>query len=250
MLPSNDDFDRLPIPFRAVATDLITGKPYIFSRGQMAEALRASMGIPMVFTPVAKDNMLLVDGGLSDNIPADVVRGMGAGIVIAIDATEPLLQKKEIQSLVDVMDQSISLLMKVKAEQSRSLADITLTPDLEGFYNNDFTRIPAITERGEKEGVNRLEGLRKLVAGVPRRPQASPPGSAGQPVIDSISFEGAKNVDPRQLKKEVESAPGKDVEPDQVRGDLRRLYATRLFDSVDCRLDKVAKDRYHLVYEL
>jgi NTE family protein len=250
MLPSNDDFDRLPIPFRAVATDLITGKPYIFSHGQMAAALRASMGIPMVFTPVAKDNMLLVDGGLSDNIPADVVRGMGADIVIAIDATEPLLQKKEIQSLVDVLDQSISLLMKSNAERSRPLADITLTPDLKGFYSNDFTRIPEIIDRGEKEGANRIEGLRKLLAGVPRRPKASPPVPEGKPVIDSVSFEGTKKVDPRQLKKEVQCAAGKEVDPDAVRGDLRRLYATRLFNSVDCRLDKVAKDRYNLVYEL
>jgi NTE family protein len=250
MLPSNDDFDRLPIRFRAVATDLITGKPYIFSRGQMAEALRASMGIPMVFTPMAKDNMLLVDGGLSDNLPADVARGMGAEIVIAVDATAPLLQKKQIQSFVDVMDQSISLLMKINAERTRAQADMTLTPDLEGLYNNDFTRIPEIVERGEKEGVNRIEGLRTLLAGVPRRPHSPPPAAQGPPMIDSVSFEGAPKVDPRQLKKEVRSTPGTQVKPSEVRGDLRRLYATRLFSSVDCRLDRVTRDRYHLVYEL
>jgi NTE family protein len=249
MLPANGDFDRLPIRFRAVATDLITGQPYVFRGGQMSEAVRASMGIPMIFTPVEKDGMLLVDGGLADNIPSDVVRGMGADIVIAVDATAPLYGKKEIQSFVNVMDQSISLLMKLNSERSAARADLTLTPDLEGLYNNDFTRITEITERGEKEGTARLEALRKLLAGVPRRPRAPQPAAAGTPVIDSVGFEGSKKVDPRQLMKEVRSTPGTEVEPEEVRGDLRRLYATRLFNSVDCRLDEVSKDRYHLVYK-
>jgi len=73
ILDAGFDFDRLRIPFRAVATDLLTGKPYVFRRGPMAEALRASIAIPMMFTPVEKENMLLVDGGLANNLPVDIV---------------------------------------------------------------------------------------------------------------------------------------------------------------------------------
>ncbi len=250
MLHSGNDFDRLPIPFRAVATDLLTGKPYVFSRGRMTEALRASLGFPMLFTPVAKDDMLLVDGGLSDNLPSDIARLMGADIVIAVDATAPLLKKKEIQSFVDVMDQSISLIMKTNAERSRALADIALTPDLEGFYYNDFARIPEIAGRGQKEAEKRIEELGKLLAGVPRRARPMPPGPEGKPIIDSVSFEGTKNVDPRQLNKEIESTPGKEAEPAVLLGDLKRLYGTRLFESVDCSLDETGKDRYHITYHL
>ncbi len=250
MLPAGNDFDRLTIPFRAVATDLLTGKPYVFSHGPMTEALRASMGVPMVFTPIAKDNMLLVDGGLSDNIPVDVARAMGADIVIAVDATAPLLKKNEITSVLDVMDQSISLLMKANALHSRVLADIVLTPDLEGFYYNDFTRIPEIIKRGREEGEKRLAELRTMLAGVPRRPAPAPPVLTGTPVIDSVSFEGMKKVNPRQLRHDVKSSPGKAVNSSALFSDLKRLYATQLFDSVDCSLDPVAQDRYRLVYHL
>jgi len=85
MLAAQYDFDKLPIPFRAVATNLIDGKAYIFQRGRMSEALRASIAIPMLFTPVEKDGMLLADGGLLNNLPTNIVRNMGADIVIAVN---------------------------------------------------------------------------------------------------------------------------------------------------------------------
>jgi len=250
MLPAENDFDRLSIPFRAVATDLLTGKPYVFSRGSMTKALRASMGIPMVFTPVAKDDMLLVDGGLSDNLPVDIARSMGADIVIAVDATAPLLKKQEITSVLDVVDQSISLLMKGNAEHSRATASIILTPDLEGYFYNDFAHIAEIIKRGQQEGERSLEELRKLLAGTPRRQWPAPPAIKGTPRIDSVSFEGTNRVDPRQLKRSIKSAPGNEVISNVVSGDLKRLYATRLFDSVDSSIDKVDRDRYHLTYHL
>jgi NTE family protein len=230
MLPAGNDFDRLPSPFRAVAADLLTGKPCVFSRGRMTEALRASMGIPMLFTPLAKDDMMLVDGGLSDNLPADSARAMGADILIAVDATAPLLKKKEIQSFVDVMDQSISLLMRSKAERSRSLADITLVPELEGFYYNDFTSIPEIIARGQEAGEKSLPELDKLLSGVPRKPRQAQAAPEVKPAIEAVAFEGTRKVDPRQLKKDVKSAAGKEARPDLLLGDLRRLYAMRLFD--------------------
>lgn len=249
-LPANGDFDRLPIPFRAVATDLLNGKPYVFSKGRMTEALRASMGVPMLFTPVHKDGMLLVDGGLSDNLPVDVARAMGADFVIAVDATAPLLKEGEIQSFVDVVDQSLSLLMKRNAEQSRGLADVTLAPDLDGTFYNDFSRIPEIIRRGEQEGEKRLGDLNKLLAGIPRRARPVPKAAVEKVLVDSVGFEGAKRIDSRQLKRTVQSAPGKQVSGASLRGDLRRLYATHLFDSVEAGLEKSDRDRYHLTYRL
>jgi NTE family protein len=250
MLPTADDFDRLPIPFRAVATDLLSGKPHVFSRGRMTRALRASMGVPMLFTPVEEGNMLLVDGGLSENLPADVARAMGADIVIAVDATAPLLRQNEIQSLVDVMDQSISLLMKGTTDRNRALADAIITPELEGYYYNDFSRIPEIIAQGQKEAERKIAELEKLLIGVPRRARPTPPAPEGKAIIDAVTFEGMKRVNPQQLVKEVHSTPGKELSPSVLLDDLRRLYGTRLFDSVDCSLTGTGKDRYHLVYHL
>ena len=144
MLSAQYDFDKLPIQFRAVATNLLDGKPYVFSKGSMSEALRASMAIPLLFTPLEKDGALLVDGGLVDNLPTDVARDLGATVVIAVDATSPLLRKDEINSFIEVVDQSISLQMERNEQESRKLASIVLQPRLEEFSNTDYDRFAEI----------------------------------------------------------------------------------------------------------
>ena len=156
LLQAEYDFDKLPIPFRAVATNLIDGKAYIFRKGSMTEALRASMSIPLLFTPLEKDGMLLADGGLVDNLPVDVARSMGADIVIAVDVTSPLLSIDKLRSFVNVMDQSIGLQMEQNVEKSRKLATILLKPDLEKYTNSDYEKFSAIVKQGEEEAKKRL----------------------------------------------------------------------------------------------
>jgi len=186
MVAAEYDFDKLPIPFRAVATDLVSGEEFVFKQGRMTEALRASIAVPFLFTPVDKDEMLLVDGGLVNNLPTDIARDMGADIVIAVDVTSPLLKKEQIRSVVEVLDQSISLLMMESVEKNRKLADIVLFPDLDGLANTDYQQMAAIMARGTEEAER----------------------------------------------------------------DFRRLYATRLFDSIDAELHPVGQNRYQLNYLL
>ena len=101
-----DDFDKLPIPYRAVATDIESGEAYVFDGGTMVTAMRASMSIPGLLAPVEYDGRLLVDGGVANNVPVDVARDMGADRVITIDIGTPLKDRDEINSLVSVADQS------------------------------------------------------------------------------------------------------------------------------------------------
>ncbi|MEL7450865.1 MAG: patatin-like phospholipase family protein, partial [Pseudomonadota bacterium] len=98
-------FDELPIPFRAVATDIVTGKPAVLSTGSLAMAIRASLSIPAIFTPAEIDGALLVDGGVSNNMPVDVVRAMGADIVIAVDISTALLTREKLTSVVAITEQ-------------------------------------------------------------------------------------------------------------------------------------------------
>src|SRR6476659_1019133 len=119
-----DDFDRLPIPFRAVATDLNSGEAVVLGRGSLPMAMRASMSIPGVFQPAEVDGRVLVDGGLADQVPIDVVRAMGADIVIAVDVGTPLAALDRDAGLLDVVGQISGLLTVGSARRQID----TLTP--------------------------------------------------------------------------------------------------------------------------
>ncbi len=244
------DFDRLPIPFRAVATNLIDGKAYIFKQGSMTEALRASIAIPMLFTPLDKDGMLLVDGGLVDNLPTDIARDMGADIVIASDTTSPLLTKSEIRTFVDVLDQSLSLLMVQNTIRNRRLADLIITPDLKNYSYSNYTQIRQIEERGEEEAEKRLVEVKKLVAGLPSRPHPPWIPTGEKEIIVSVSFQGLEYVKASQLRGDVKSKSGEPVNPQKLSDDLGRLYATQLFENVDYDLEPAGTNRYNVVFRV
>lgn len=251
MLAARYDFDKLPIPFRTVATDLITGNAYIFRDGPMTEALRASVAIPMLFTPVEKGDMLLVDGGLVNNLPTDIARSMGADFVIAVDVTSPLLKKKDIRTFIDVMDQSLSLMMRQSAAGHSKLADVIIRPELDEFTYSDYIRVGEILKRGEREAQRRvadLKGLSGSVAARAPRQDSAPPSSA--PIVTAISFSGLHNVPARQLRNDIRTKTGEKLVPEELARDLSRLYATRLFDRVDCSLEPAGDNEYRLNYIL
>jgi NTE family protein len=215
----------------------------------MTEALRASMAVPLLFTPLEKDGMLLVDGGLANNLPTDIARDLGADIVIAVDATSPLLTKDEIRNFVDVVDQSISLQMARNVSENRKLASIVLQPKLEKLTYNDYDKIPDIVSRGEEEANRAIGQLRALVADVPQRSRPAPvPQPGAMPVIESISFRGLKKIKAEQLAADVHLHPGEEIDPAAIEADVGRIYATRLFDSVACSLSPVGENRYQLAY--
>jgi NTE family protein len=247
MLRVGYDFDKLPIQFRAVSTNLIDGKAFVFKQGSMTEALRASMAIPMFFTPYEKDGMLLADGGLVDNLPVAIARSMGTDIIIAVNATSPLSTKEDIRTFIDVVDQSISLQMERNVQESLKLATLVLKPGLDRFTSIDYDKLPQIIKRGEEEADSHLEQLKALVAGIPLRPRSSLPGAAA-PIIDSISFQGLRQVKSAQLEVNLRVRPGASADPSAISADVKRLYATRLFDSVGYNLEPLGENRYHLVY--
>jgi NTE family protein len=249
MLQAQYDFDKLPIPFRAVATNLIDGKAYIFKQGSLTEAMRASMAVPLFFTPVEKDGMLLADGGLADNLPVDVARAMGADIIIAVDATSPLLTKDKIRTFINVIDQSISLQMDRNVQENKKLASIVLQPDLQNYTFNDYEKISGIVKQGEKEARKHLDEIKALVVGIPAHPHPKLP-EIPTPVIDSVSFKGLKQIRASQLKPGVRIRPGDKVNLSEIAADVDRIYATRLFESVTYSLEPVGENRDRLVFNV
>ena len=134
------DFNDMPIPFACVATDLITGKEVVLREGNMPAAMRASMAIPGVFAPVPWNKYLLVDGGLVNNFPADVLREMGADIIIGVEVTnESKVSAEDLKSLPQVMSRLLINSTSAKRKENRELCDVRIVPDISGFGMLSFT---------------------------------------------------------------------------------------------------------------
>lgn len=148
------DFDRLPVPFRAIASDIVTGAQVVLDGSQLslAESIRASIAIPLVFTPVEAGDLLLVDGGLVNNLPVDVVRAMGADVVIAVNVSTPLRGKEELDTMVAIMDQSVSLQIARATESQLAGADIVITPQLGALSAADFKQAATLIARAAAGG--------------------------------------------------------------------------------------------------
>ncbi len=142
------DFDQLPIPFRCVATDLVSGDSVVFSKGSLPTAMRATMSLPGVFTPVKLDRMVLVDGGVLENIPVDAVRDMGAEVVIAVAFQTPTVKPDQFKSLTDVTQQTISLVVAKNEQRSLAKADLVISVDTKRFSGTDYKRWSEIIEAG------------------------------------------------------------------------------------------------------
>jgi NTE family protein len=146
------DFDRLPVPFRAVATDLETGAARIFSSGDLVTAMRASMSAPGVFAPVEIDGRLFVDGGLAENLPVDIMRQMNVDVLIVVDVSFPLLSEKDLHSALSVSNQALAILIRKDTERQRALlapGDIVIDPALGDASSIDFAGLKKMIAVGE-----------------------------------------------------------------------------------------------------
>jgi len=201
----NVDFRKLPIPFAAVAVDLVSGEDYIFQSGSIPLAMRASMAIPAVFTPVRLDSTVLIDGGINNNYPVDVAKRLGADLVIGVDlGTSDLKLLEGINTPGDVVGQIIALHGYEKYSQNKENTDLLLRPDMTPYNSASFhpVAIDTMIWRGEQEARRHWEeilALRKEALGATdtgRFPQEK--SSAVHPsdtfYIRNILFEG---TDPR-----------------------------------------------------
>ena len=159
-------FDDLPIPFRAVATDINTGQPVVLSEGNLPMAMRASMSLPGIFRPVVIDGHVLLDGGLSNQVPIDVVRAMGADRVIAVDVGTPLKPLDRDASLVDVISQLSGFLTTRSAQaqlDSLGTQDLLISPDLTGkVATGDFDKAPEALRIGQLAAEQAAPALREF----------------------------------------------------------------------------------------
>jgi NTE family protein len=158
------NFDDLAIPFRAVATDIVTGDRVVIDHGDLTTAMRASLSAPGVFAPVESEGRMLVDGGLSSNLPVDVAREMGVDVLIVVDCGFPLLERGKLDSVATVSQQMLAILIRHNTtEQRKTLTDrdVLIDPALGDFSSLDFTEHAKAMKIGEEAARGATE---KLVA--------------------------------------------------------------------------------------
>lgn len=162
-----NDFNQLPVPFRAVATDISTGTPVVFDHGDLAVAMRSSMSVPGAFAPIKVDDYLLVDGGIVDNVPVDVARQMGVDRLIVVDVGAPLGKRSEVElgNPVAVMSRMLDTLMREKTERTLSTLkpdDLLIKPELGDMSSADFAHAASAVAIGEQAAEAMLPQLRQF----------------------------------------------------------------------------------------
>jgi NTE family protein len=155
-------FDDLDIPFRAVAVDITSGEEVVLQSGSVARAVRASCSIPGIFEPTELDGRLLVDGGLVNDVPTDVVRDMGADRVIGVDLNADRVIPKRPENLIEIFYRSLNILIYNSAGRAKRASDLMVVPRLEGFSYHDLGRLDELVERGERAARDQMEALKKL----------------------------------------------------------------------------------------
>lgn len=240
------DFQQLPIPFACVAADSRSGKEVVFREGILPEAIRASMAIPGLFAPVEKDSLLLIDGGIINNYPVDVVREMGADIVIGVMMPRDQKENEKYRgSLTEVINQLWNFIGQEKLTQNTADTDILITPNVHPYGMLDFVSpaIDTIIHRGEqaaREKWSELTALKEkldLTGPVETRKRVINPYIRMDTLeINSIRFEGLTKVQEEDMIKRI-GIKGNRIARGELATVTSRIYASGLFTRVYYRLD-------------
>jgi NTE family protein len=155
--------EELPVPFRAVAVDISRGETVVFQEGPAARAVRASCSIPAIFEPTEWQGRLLVDGGLMNDVPADVARAMGAEVTLGVDLSAGPLGGRVPENILEVVLFSLSILMRSRSQPGLESSDILVRPDLKEFPLHDLKHLEQMVARGEEAMRAQLPRLRARV---------------------------------------------------------------------------------------
>ena len=249
------NFDQLPIPYRAIATDLQSGEAFIIDHGQIATAMRASMAVPGVFTASEIDGRLMVDGGIVDNLPVDVVRAMGADVIIAVDvgADADQVDPTTLNSLGSILSRTYTIAQRPGQIEQFEKADIGIRPVLIGMTAAEFDRVAEFVPRGEEAARGKTQALSTLAVDneayatfLAKQRRAKPE----QVRVDQIKVTGNHRVSEGAIRGRIRSRPGAPFDENAMQFDLMRIYGIGEFEQVLFRLDPDEEGNRILRYDV
>ncbi|MFN7122693.1 MAG: patatin-like phospholipase family protein, partial [Hydrogenophaga sp.] len=243
-----ESFDQLPTPFRAVATDMETGLAVVMDRGDLAAALRASMSVPGVFSPLAINDRILGDGGLVNNLPVDVARAMGAEVIIAVNIGTPLAGRDTLGTVLGVTTQMVNILTEQNVQASIATLtpkDLLLTPPLGKLTSSDFDKAKELVKLGNDYAGTVRDALALFSVDAPRyarwvqsRSVQAVANADRVGRIGAIRFEGVSEERAALLARALEAEPGQRVDVPKIEADLRKLSVSGDYERIDYTLTR------------
>ena len=237
----SESFGTMPTPFRCVATDLVSGKQVVFEEGSLAQALRATMSIPGAFAPVRDKDRVLVDGGLVNNLPTDVVKEMGADIVIAVHLDTQPMAAEDIKSLLNVLDQSMRVVIAESELRGMARADAVVSVPVGTYSTTDYKKHDPIMQKGYEAAEAKARLLEKFALNDAEWQEYVQHREARKrtlaPVPQFINVEGADTAQQKQdIERYLAPLAGKPLDPDKLDRALTRLTGVGRYDTVGYRI--------------
>ncbi len=230
-----NDFDKLSIPYRAMATDIVNGKEVVMDKGSIVTAMRATMSIPSVFAPVDYKDVLLIDGGVLNNFPTDVAKRMGADIIIGSDVGGGLQPKDKLKDISSVLVQTSMLTSLKKDPKNRARCDILIdhVPNLT-YSTADFNKTDIIYEEGKiavKQNMDKLVKLAEMLKKYKQRPHKLPVVSH-EVVVDSFIYEGISKENINMVRSRAGFIPHKKYTTKELKRGISKTMGTEIFNQI------------------
>ena len=233
------DFNQLPIPFVCVATDIEKGEAVILDKGYLAQAMMASSAFPSLFSPVVIDGKLLIDGGVTNNYPADEVRKMGADIIIGVDVQDDLKDRKSLTDATRILVQITNLEMIRKMKEKIKITDIYIKPDISDFGVISFSDGAAIVKKGEEATLAVYDQLKKLTDASQKPPLHNLHVTKDTIHLNNIAVNKLDKYTRAYIMGKLKLKAGKDFTYEDLKMGINNLNATQNFSNINYTIEKV-----------
>ncbi len=239
------DFSKLHIPYRAIATDVVTGERVVLSSGFLPDAVRASMAIPTAYSPIEIDGRLLVDGGVVQNFPVEEVKEMGADIIIGVDVGAILYKRDQLTSALAIADQLTSLQIVAGSLRQEDICDVYIRPELNDLSSSDFSKADSLMSLGKLAAEKQRPFFRQLNDTLekyyprPKVPAYMP--KLKRIYIKEIEFRGLQRVSEKMASNWLKIKTDEWTTIDKLEEGINRLYGTQFFNKIDYKIEGLGK---------